>query len=272
MINPEEIAEIYAPLQMREPYDDVIVTRDIQYGPDGRNLLDVFSPTTIGQRPVLIFVHGGGFTTGNKRIPGSPFYDNIALAAVRGGVVGITMTYRLAPDHRWPAAAEDVAQAVRWVRDNISAHGGDPERVFLMGHSAGAAHVASYVSHAEFHVGPDTGLAGAIFVSGLFDLTSVRPGPAEKAYFGEDPSKYPERSSLGGLVGTGVPLMNVHAELDPPRFVEQVEQLNAALCAKGRCPHMIKLARHNHISEIFAVNTEDTELVNEVLSFIESAK
>ncbi|MGO4837924.1 hypothetical protein AB4144_37340, partial [Rhizobiaceae sp. 2RAB30] len=82
VINPEEIAAIYAPLQEREPYGDVVVTRDIRYGPDSRNLLDVFSPTTNGRRPALIFVHGGGFTTGNKRIPGSPFYDNVALAAV----------------------------------------------------------------------------------------------------------------------------------------------------------------------------------------------
>lgn len=270
VVNPGEIAEIYAPLHEAEPYENVIVARDIRYGPDNRNRLDIFSPATAGRRPVLIFVHGGGFTTGDKHIPGSPFYDNVALASVRGGVVGVTMTYRLAPDHTWPRAAEDVAAAVRWVKDNIASHGGDPERIFLMGHSAGAAHVASYVSHAQFHAGGDTGLAGAIFVSGLFDLTSVPPGPAEMAYFGEDPSTYPERSSLPGLVDTRIPLMNVYAELDPSRFVQQAEQLDAALCASGRCPLTIKLARHSHLSQIYAINTQDTELMDAVLSFIAS--
>ena len=54
-------------------------------------------------RPVLIYVHGGAFTAGNKRAPGSPFYDNIALFAARSGFVGVNITYRLAPQHQWPA-------------------------------------------------------------------------------------------------------------------------------------------------------------------------
>ena len=56
-------------------------------------------------RPVLVFVHGGGFTGGNKSTPGSPFYDNVPLWAARNGLVGVNITYRLAPQHPWPAGA-----------------------------------------------------------------------------------------------------------------------------------------------------------------------
>ena len=61
-------------------------------------------------------------------------------------MVGVTMTYRLAPQHQWPAGAQDVGQAVAWVAQNIGEYGGDPSRVVLAGHSAGATHVAGYLA------------------------------------------------------------------------------------------------------------------------------
>ena len=81
VVDPAKTAELYAPLQQKEPYQGVKVERDVKYGPADRNLLDVFmSETASAARPVLIFVHGGGFTTGNKRSNFSnAFYDNIML-------------------------------------------------------------------------------------------------------------------------------------------------------------------------------------------------
>ena len=113
VIEPPKTAALYAPLQEKEPYQGVKTERDIKYGAADRNLLDVFMPETASpSRPVLIFVHGGGFIAGNKRGPGSPFYDNIMLWAVKNGFVGVNMTYRLAPQSPWPAAAEDLSAAV----------------------------------------------------------------------------------------------------------------------------------------------------------------
>ena len=104
VIEPPKTAALYAPLQEKEPYQGVKTERDVKYGAADRNLLDVFMPATASpSRPVLIFVHGGGFTAGNKRGPGSPFYDNIMLWAVKNGFVGVNMTYRLAPQSPWPA-------------------------------------------------------------------------------------------------------------------------------------------------------------------------
>ena len=119
VINPPETAKLYAPLQETEPYQGIKVTRDLKYGTDERHALDVFAPeqASAAPRAVLIYVHGGAFTAGNKRAPGSPFFDNIMLFAARNGFIGVNMTYRLAPQHQWPAGAEDVAATVRWVRD-----------------------------------------------------------------------------------------------------------------------------------------------------------
>ncbi len=100
VINPPETAKLYAPLQEKEPYQGIKVTRDLKYGPDERHALDVFvsEQARAAPRPVLMFVHGGAFTGGNKRGPdNSPFYDNIALFAARNGIV--------ARQHDLPAGA-----------------------------------------------------------------------------------------------------------------------------------------------------------------------
>ena len=273
VINPPETAKLYAPLQEKEPYQGVKVTRDLKYGPDQRHALDLFVPEALAATPraVLMFVHGGAFVGGNRRGPGgSPFYDNIMLFAVRNGLVGVNTTYRLAPQHQWPAGAQDLGAAVKWVNENIAAHGGDPGRVFLMGHSAGAVHVASYVAHPQFHGPKGIGLAGAIFLSGLYDLTSMKAGAPEKAYFGEDQSKYAERSSLAGLLKAPIPLMAVVAELDPPFFHQQGKQLADAM---GKVPprreyQFFVLPQHSHMSEVYAVNTSDTRLSSAILAFV----
>ena len=274
VVDPPKTALLYAPLQQKEPYQGVRIERDVKYGPADRNLLDVFMPDQASSaRPVLIYVHGGGFTAGNKRAPGSPFYDNVMLWAVKNGFVGVNVTYRLAPQAVWPAAAEDLAAAIQWVSDKIAERGGNPARIYLMGHSAGAVHVASYVSHPEFYKVKGGGLAGAILVSGIYDLTATPAGDPERAYFGTDAARYTEQSSLQGLLKTDIPLMVVAAELDPPGFLRQFDLLKEAACKRSTgCAHAIVLPQHSHMSEVYSINTEDTRLTDEVLDFVKTGK
>jgi acetyl esterase/lipase len=270
VVDPPETAKLYAPLQEKEPYAGIKVTRDLKYGADDRHALDVFEPEPAATSPraVLMYVHGGAFTAGNKRAADSPFYDNIALFAVRNGFIGINITYRLAPQHHWPAGAEDVAAAVRWVGENVRNHGGDPGRVFLMGHSAGAVHVASYVAQPKFHVRRGTGLAGAILISGLYDFTKFPPGPPEKAYLGEEEAKLAEASTLALLPETKIRLMAVYAERDPPNFIEQGKLLQSTLCRANRCSSVSQLPKHGHMSEVYALNTPDRALGDQIVAFI----
>jgi acetyl esterase/lipase len=269
VVAPPPTAAIYAPMQQREPYAGVKVTRDLHYGPDARHLLDVFTPESGGgARPVLVFVHGGGFIAGNKRTGDSPFYDNVMLWAVKNGMVGVNMTYRLAPQHPWPAAQQDIGAALSWVRREIAARGGDPQRVILMGHSAGATHVAEYVAHPEFHAGPRGGIAGAVMVSGVFDTTTAEINPPLQAYFGKDASLYAQRSALPGMLKSGLPMLLAYAELDPRDFQRQGEQVHAALCQAGNCPPLLKLTDHSHMSEVYSINTSDTSLTDALRAFV----
>jgi triacylglycerol lipase len=275
VIDPPKTAALFAPLQEKEPYQGVKIERDVKYGPADRNLLDVFTPeTTSSSQPVLIFVHGGAFVGGDKRTaPDSPFYDNIMLWAVKNGFVGVNSTYRLAPQAPWPAGAEDLAAVVEWVSDKIAERGGNPARIYLMGHSAGAVHVASYVSHPNFHKVKSGGLAGAIMISGIYDLTATPLADPERAYFGADPARYPEQSSLPGLATTDIPLMIAAAELDPPGFVLQFDLLKQATCKRASgCVRAILLPQHNHMSEVYSINTEETRLTDQILDFVKTGK
>ena len=275
VVDPAKTAALFAPLQVKEPYEGVKVEREVKYGPADRHLLDVFTPETASsRRPVLIFIHGGAFIGGNKRTnPTSPFYDNIMLWAVHNGFVGVNATYRLAPQSPYPAGAEDLAAVVAWVTGKIGERGGNPARIYLMGHSAGAVHVANYVSHPEFYKVKDGGLAGAVMVSGIYDLNASPLGDPEIAYFGSDPSRYAERSSLQGLLATKIPLMIAAAELDPPRFVEQFNLLKQATCkGPNGCARSAMVPQHSQMSEVYAINAAGSHLTGEILDFVKTGK
>lgn len=249
---------------------DVEIARDIAYGEDARHRLDIFrAPGTVAA-PVLVYVHGGGFVRGDKRSPGGlPFYDNVGDFAARNGMIGVTITYRLAPDHPWPAGPEDIAAVVRWLRDNVAQHGGDPERIFLAGSSAGAVHVASYIAHDRFHVAPGGGVAGAILLSCVYDVAAAHPNPFHRAYYGEEASAYPSASVTEGLIATAVPLLMTVSEYDVTDFQKQAAAFVATSgVATGSYPPMLYLTGHNHLSPALSLGTSETALATEIVNFI----
>jgi triacylglycerol lipase len=180
-------------------------------------------------------------------------------------MVGVTVNYRLAPESTWPSGIEDLTAAVAWLKANIARHGGDPAKIVLWGHSAGAAHVADYVANAAKR-DIEAGLAGAVLTSGFYDLgTEVS---VWKVYYGEDVATYAERSSLPGLVATDVPLLVTDAELDPDLFRAETEKLVAARAAAGKPVERVHLPGHSHLSETYAVGTGDRSLAGPVLEFV----
>lgn len=126
-------------------------TRNIHYvaatSPDfsaDRHVLDVYQPRNGGSRnggshkrstalrPVVVFIHGGNWDSGSKNL-----YSFIGRRLAKQAVVAVIINYRLAPDVIVPCMAEDAARAVEWTARNIANFGGDPNRIFTMGHSAG---------------------------------------------------------------------------------------------------------------------------------------
>ncbi|WP_310587108.1 alpha/beta hydrolase [Tellurirhabdus bombi] len=99
-----------------------------------RHILDVYAPrrTSASPQPVVVFIHGGNWDSGNKNI-----YKFIGRRLARQNVVTVIINYRLSPQVQVPAMSNDCARAVLWTSQHISEYGGDPARIFVMGHSAG---------------------------------------------------------------------------------------------------------------------------------------
>ncbi len=258
------VGALYAPLQPKEPYAGIIVTRDVAYGSDPLQKLDVFAPTAkpAKPRPVLLFVHGGGFVRGDKKTT-----DNMVAWGVNNGMVGVDINYRLAPKNPWPAGGQDLASAIAWTRAHIAEYGGDPDHIIIWGHSAGANHVADYVAHKELQ-GPEAkGVKGAIILSPFYADTA---GGAANPYYGTDPSLLTADAAIGRLSKVSIPMFLGNAELDPDGFRGFQKSLNAGLTKAGRPYTYVFLKDHDHLSEGMAVGTADQSLTAPLLKWIRS--
>ncbi len=262
-------AKLYAPLftSQKDVMAKAMVTRDVAYGPDPANKLDVFTSGTGTGKTVVVYVHGGGFERGDKRQPGSPFYDNIMLWLTQQGMVGVNMNYRLAPKNTWPAAHEDMAAVVRWVQQNIAQYGGDPDRVALWGQSAGASLIAGYLAHPQFYGPKGHGVKAAVMNSGFYE--NDRGG---SAYFGNDPKELAARSATEGMKKVTIPLFISHTEVDLPDAIREADAANKALCDAGRCPTYAVFKDHSHISQGYSVGTADTSVSGPILQVLRQIK
>lgn len=267
----DAVLSAYTPLLARSPKDGVAVTRDLAYGAHARQLLDVFAPDGSSNAPVVMFVHGGGLVRGNRNI-GEGVYDNVLYWFARNGCLGVNVEYRLAPEAPYPGGALDVGAAFDWVTAHAAAFGGDPRRIFLIGHSAGATHVASYVLDPEVATKPGAGLAGMVLISGRLraDVRPENPNAAGvRAYFGDNEALYEARSPVTYADRCRHPVMIAIAEYENPLLdVYGAEAFARVSAARGKAPHFLRLRRHNHISMAVHFNTGEDILGREILSFM----
>jgi predicted esterase len=257
-------AALYAPAFPAGFMDSLNVTRDMAYGPAERNIMDIAAPKDSMNRPVIIFVHGGGFGGGNKSAATTPFYDNIPYWVASQGLVGVNINYRYAPASQWPAGIEDLNLLVAWLQTNIAQYGGDPSRLFFWGKSTGASHVADYLAD-RVKQGKPSDVKGAIFTSGSYALGDT---PLWTNYYGDDVSLYPERNALPNLINTDAPLLATYAEFDGDQYKQQFAFLANAMTAAGKPLETLFLQNHSHMSETYAVGSADDSLSGPVLDFV----
>jgi acetyl esterase/lipase len=141
------------------------VAGEIPYGTDERQRLDVYRPVQAAPHlPVLIFVHGGSWKDGDGRD-----YGFVGRAFAARGYLTFVISYRLVPQHHYPAFVEDVAKAVAWSNLNAAEYGGDGKHIYLVGHSAGGYNIALAVL--DPHYLQDAG-ADALSVKGVATLAA----------------------------------------------------------------------------------------------------
>lgn len=161
----------------------VAETRDVAFGGNPRDRLDVYAPRTAGPHPVVVFFYGGSWEEGDRGM-----YRFVGTALASRGIVTVIPDYRVYPEVRFPGFLEDGARALLWTRENIVRHGGDPERVVVAGHSAGA-HIAAmlaldgqWLAEAGSHAGDLRGLVG---LSGPYDFLPLKSATL-KTIFGPE--------------------------------------------------------------------------------------
>jgi acetyl esterase len=268
---------IYKPLLDRQPREGVKIRRDVRYGSDERQRLDIYEPEAqpAGLRSLLLLMPGGGFIRGDKSER-----ENFGQRFAREGVVTAVANYRLAPLHQWPAGAEDVIAAYVWLRQNAAQFGVDPNRIFLAGESAGAAHVAAATLVRRFHPREGLVIAGTVLISGVYNAHLERlarvqfgvttPDPRNEAYFGSDFERYRQMSTVELIdVPPAAPLLITYAELDLLGMQVQAGELFARLVTDhGYSPQLRVIRGHNHLTQVYAVNTGDESLSAPLLEFL----
>lgn len=167
------------------PYDGASerTATNIVYGPNARNKLDVYQPVNrTAASPVLFFIYGGSWNSGNKND-----YGFVGHAFAAAGYVTVIADYRLVPEVRFPDFVTDGAKAVAWISKNIAKYGGDPQRIFLAGHSAGAYNVMMLALDRSFLTAeglPADIIKGAAGLSGPYDFLPLAVA-STKAAFGQ---------------------------------------------------------------------------------------
>lgn len=271
---PETIATfapLYADLHARAGKPQIKVTRNIAYGKHAeRHLLDVHvaQSESSGPKPVIVFFHGGGLIGGSKDA-GGPYYGNVADFFATNGCIGVNATYRIAPEIQWPEGARDIGATAAWVRENAAKFGGDPEKIVLVGHSAGATHVAGYAFRKDMHPQGHRGFAGAILMSGVYSFDAVNPAPNHRAYYGEDRTRYAAMQVAGNVDACDFPVLVTIAEYDPLRFVSGAYRVLAEIVDKAApLPRVTQFIGHNHITPAFAIGTGDQAVETALLGFV----
>ena len=170
------------------PDDTYRPTRDVAYGPLPRQRLDVYAPVAaapVSGWPVVVFFYGGAWTSGERAD-----YRFVGEALASRGVLTLVADYRIYPEVRYPAFLEDSARALAWGLEHARSLGGDPKRLFVMGHSAGGYNAAMLALDPRWLAATGHSpaeLAGWIGLAGPYEFLPLRPdSPARPVFFHPD--------------------------------------------------------------------------------------
>lgn len=247
------------------------VTRNVPYSDSGheRHVLDIHAPAGARDLPVVFWIHGGGWVTGDK----SSVQQKPAAFNARGFVF-VSTNYRLLPAVDMATLVRDVAKSLGWVHANIARHGGDPARIFVMGHSAGAQLAALLCTDDRYLKAegvPFSALKGCVPVDGdTYDIPAMiattehrrklhgqpLPKSGHREKFGNDPALHRDFSAIThAAAGKGIPPFLILHVAEQPDNTAQAFAFANALKAAG-VPVKLFAGRetsHNRINEQLGV-------------------
>lgn len=245
------LALAIAIVAVRTASAQIRVEHDIKYttGPayaDNKDKLDIFIPRGAKSAPVIVSLYGGALTAGDKSE--QPY---VGERFAEAGYVTVLINYRLSPTVAHPAHVQDAAAAIAWVKKNISTYGGDPNKIVLTGHSAGAYLISLLLLDPRYlaaHNMKPSDIRGAAPVSGFFFVEGAGVGPDRPKYiWGADPKAWPAASPASYVRADVPPMLLLYADGDDAWRRQQNVDFAAALRAAGDMQietHMISGRTH----------------------------
>jgi acetyl esterase/lipase len=214
-----------------EPAWSVTVVHDSAYGPGPRQSLDVYAPKRSGPgAPVVVFFYGGGWDSGEKGM-----YPFVGKALASHGYVAVVPDYRIYPEGRYPDFLVDAAKAVKWARDHARDYGGDPNRLFLMGHSAGAYNAVMLALDKRWlgaeGMDPGAAIKGVVGLAGPYDFLPLT-SPRLMAIFGPEDQR-PATQPINHVAPGAPPMLLIHDLGDTVVYPRNTEHLAAKLAVSG---------------------------------------
>ncbi len=254
------------------PSGGYVRTPDLPYASLARQKLDVYVPrdtTPAARKPVVVFFYGGNWQAGNRAE-----YEFMAEALVSRGNVVVVPDYRTYPEVLFPEFLSDAAQATRWVQKNIARFGGDPQRIFLMGHSAGA-HIAAMLTLDEKYleaVGMHPAqLRGMIGLAGPYDFLPLKR-ESLKVIFGPE-AKRSRSQPINYVTGHNPPMLLMTGDSDNVVKPANSEHLAAKIKALGGSVRVIEYPDMGHtgiLIQFAAPLRGEGELLQTVAEFVQA--
>lgn len=241
--------------------------------------LDLFLPPNpaSGGAPVVVFIHGGYWKNQDKQyyrvITG--LYSNIGIALARRGIAAAVINYRLVPDVKVEEQIQDVLAATNWVKANIRAHGGNPDQLFLWGHSAGGHLSLLTVSDKSLSSGMPV-VRGVVSMSGILDLVHMEQNNDAKfndettfAVFGRDKNTLSRFSPQVHIQSDSPPLLILTGAQDFEYIRDQTAKAAPEFQKRGVRSEFREVPGLDHSDMVLTVGTGSDEVTPLVVGFIE---
>ena len=259
------------------------ILRDLAYGIEVRQKLDLFIPSGKTGWPTAIFIHGGSWTGGGKNllVGGADVYGNIGRYLASQGIGAAVINYRLQPGVTWKEQVADAARATAWIHRNISAHGGAGDQLFLFGHSAGAQ-IAAYTGLDPQMLSSSgmtrAGLRGVIAVSGagldLMDTGTYALGHSPDYYrsvfdAGKTNGTWQrDGSAVSYISPDSPPFLVMIGGSEEKAMLRQSVRLHEALTARGVASTFLKVPGQSHGRMVLVLSRPDKLAGPAVVDFI----
>lgn len=259
-----------AVLNALAPRDGVRETPGLAYAEGARHRIDVYAPEGARGAPVVLFLYGGSWDSGERGM-----YRFLGASLASAGEVCMVPDYRVWPEVRFPAFMQDAARALAWAGGNAAAHGGDAGRIVLMGHSAGAQMATLLALDGEYLAAeglrPARALRGVVGLAWPYDFLPLRD-PTLRAIFGQE-SEWPASQPVNYVHPGAPPMLLATGDQDSTVLPRNTASLAARLRASGNEVHAVTYAGigHREILGAFAPGLRFLAPVRrDVLSFVEA--